>query len=82
MQISSCITSTKMQGVVIFFAALYCFGVQIGLTALEIFCEYDNYDGDSSIIDGGKVVDWNNIFIKPMIFPMISSIFIFRHMCH
>ena len=82
MQISSCITSSKMQAVVVVFAALYCFGVQIGLVGLEIACKYLNQADKEFKFKGESVNKWNNVFIQPLIFPLITSIFIFRHMLY
>eukprot|EP00483_Globobulimina_turgida_P004248 UN04257 len=57
MQISSCITSKKMQGLVILFAFLYCFVIEIGLPALEIYCKYQlNPIGFSNNV---KQLVWN-----------------------
>ena len=99
MQISSCVTSTKMQGLVVFFAFLYCFIFQIGLRILEIYCVYyssEEFDGLKSItmsesalsafddqdINSKLIWNMNQTFIKPLLFPVIVSVFIFRHMVH
>ena len=58
------------------------FCVQIGLIGLEIACNYLNQPDKEFAFKGELVAKWNNIFVIPLIFPLITSIFIFRHMSY
>eukprot|EP01084_Bolivina_argentea_P279784 478357_1 len=82
-QISVCMTNTKMQGFVVLFGFIYCFGVEIGLNILELYCQSNaiKFPDNINHINGQVICKINTIFIQPLMFRIISQMFVFREMC-
>ena len=80
LQVSACVTSTTLQGVVIILTAIYCIAFGVGLKSLDVWCD--------SLIAGKQdgapwmlMVHVNSVWIQPLLYRVISNGFIFGEMC-
>ena len=80
LQVSACVTSTTLQGVVIILTTIYCIAFGVGLKTLDVWCEslkVEQEDGAQWML----LVHVNSVWVQPLFYRIICSGFIFGEMC-